>query len=592
MKEDKNINIKKHLWENKLRYFAGLFVFFVLSVITVTIPRISGRIVDNVEIGALEPQQLLLLCLQIVGLALAVVLCNFLARVFILSSVHRFDMENRNKIFKYLLKLSMRYYNKNSVGDIMALSTNDLRAIRMSMMRTIMMTGRGLFTIGLSFIAMTQIASLKLALIVMIPFPFLVLLTIKLGPIMRGKFRTVQDTFAGMTSKTQENVSGIRVIKAFVQEEAEINNFKEINQKYFDDNKNMIKTSSTFHSVAGLLIASSFLLLFAAGGTMVVNGGMSTGDYVVAVQYIGNMIRPFMMIGMMVEMIQQGKASYTRINNFLDEPVDIKENVDKDDFINSTGKHGIEGHIKIDNLTFKYEEDSEPVLKNISLTLDPGETLGVIGKIGSGKSTLGLLLMRLYHAESGMIKVDGYNIEDLPVDILRQNIGYIPQQNFLFSDSIAENVGFSPEELDEEKVVRSIRLAQIEDAVMDLEYGVNTELGEKGVNLSGGQKQRLSIARALYRNPSILIVDDALSAVDTETEARILEQLKPFTQDITTVIIAHRVSTIEHADVIIVLDEGRIVEKGTHEELIAKKGEYYDIYNRQQLSSKSVGGDV
>lgn len=588
---NERISLSRHLKDNKWRYITGSLLLMATSGIQAVIPRISGNIIDSIEQSAIDGGGILRTGGIIAILAFSYVLLRFLSRYQILNGTNLFDRDSRDKMFAYLTTLSMKYFNRHSTGDIMALSTNDLRTVRMALMRGIMVLVGALFSIIISIVIMVKTVSPLMTAIVFIPFPFLMFVMYRFGPVMRRRFLIVQESFSDMVRKAEENVSGIRVIKAFVQERPEIRNFEELNEANFNANFRMIRTTSLFHPLITVLGSVSALLILWVGGTMALDGRISVGDFVASMQYVGNITRPFAMMGMILELIQRARASYGRLLKLFYEKPDIVNPVEEKEFLDDAYDPDhpakLKGLIEMKNLTFAYDEDLPDSLKDINLTIRPGETLGIIGRIGSGKSSLAQLVLRLYDTQRrGMLFIDGVDIQDIPLSMLRRSVGYVPQQNFLFSDSIAANINFSPESRTREEIEQAAHIACIDDAIDELPDGYDAELGERGVNLSGGQKQRISIARAISKDPTILVLDDCLSAVDTQTEEWILSQLRPYSADRTTLIIGHRVSTMQYADRVAVLDEGRLVELGTHEELLNLGGIYSEIYHRQQLEAK------
>ncbi|MGI5878580.1 MAG: ABC transporter ATP-binding protein [Christensenellales bacterium] len=586
------VSLKRHLSENRWRYIGGALLLLATSLIQVAIPRISGDVIDRIDMRSIDSVGILQMVGVIAALAVSFVGVRFLSRYLLLSGTHLFDRESRDKMYAYLSTLSMKYFNRRSTGEIMALSTNDLRVVRMALMRTVMVLVGSLFTIAMSIVIMVRTVDPLMTAIVFLPFPFLMLVMHRFGPIMRQRFRIVQESFSDMMRKAEENVSGIRVIKAFVQEEPEIGHFERLSNENMTANFRMIRTNSLFHPLITVLGSISTLLILWAGGMMALDGRITIGDFVASMQYVGNITRPFAMMGMILEVIQQARASYGRIMELFYEKPEITDPAGGEkaflgDAYDPERPAKLRGVIEMRDLRFTYDEELPDSLHGITLTIRPGETLGVIGHVGSGKSSLAKLITRLYDTrERGMLLIDGHDIRDIPLSLLRRSIGYVPQQNFLFSDTIANNINFAPEPRTREEIEEAARIACVHEMIEELPDGYDSELGERGVNLSGGQKQRISIARALVKDPTILVLDDCLSAVDTQTEERILTRLKPFAARRTTLIIGHRVSTMQHADRIAVLDEGRLVELGTHQELIELGGIYSDIYRKQQLEEK------
>jgi ATP-binding cassette subfamily B multidrug efflux pump len=575
------------LSKNKKKYLIGITALLFINILQLAVPRITGNVIDRIESLSINGSQLLTYSGIILLIALMVFVLNYLSRVCIIGSSNLFELEIRSKLFRHLLDLSMDYYSRKGVGDIMALSVNDVGAIRMAMGRGIQLVADTIFKLIFSIVIMSRAINLHLTLIVIIPFPLMVFVMVRFGGVIHSRFKRVQESFADLTRKVQENISGIRVIKAFSQEDEEIENFRRINEENYRINMRLVRIQSLFFPLISFLSSISFLLVLIYGGTLVARQEISLGDFVAFNSYIGILIRPITSIGRIINFIQRGKASMERIQELLGEKPKVYDNNKSMALLCTKSLDKLQGRIEFKNLSFAYEEGQEPVLKDITLTLEPGKTLAIIGRVGSGKSTLASLLLRLYNPPArGQLLVDGMDILDIPLKFLRENIGYVPQDNFLFSSSIKDNIAFMPQTTDMSQVENAAKISQIYDNIIEFPDGFGTILGERGVNVSGGQKQRLSIARALIKNPSILILDDCLSSVDTQTEEKILEGLKKVMHSRTCIMIAHRISTIKDADEIIVLDHGRIMERGTHLDLLEQNGIYSQMYEKQLLEEK------
>ncbi|MDW8800911.1 ABC transporter ATP-binding protein [Clostridium sp. A1-XYC3] len=582
--------IKSFLYENKKRYVKGAIALLLINVLQVTIPKITGKLIDSVQIGSIGTGGVVMYSSLVVAVAAAIFGLNYLTRLQIMGASLLFQYQTRNHIFNHLEKLSTRFFNKNTTGDIMALSVNDVSAVRMALGRGVNLIIDTLFLLILSLVTMGNTISIKLTLIAFLPFPLLILIAGNFGIIINKRFKMVQESFGNLTTKVQENISGIRVIKAFVQEKEEIENFKKVNRANYEINMKLVKTWGAFYPLTEFLTSASYLIVLVYGSTLVLKGEITLGDFIALNSYIGVLVRPIRFIGSIVNVIQKGRASMERIEKLFGEKSEVFDSI-KENAVNYKIKREdfkLEGTVDFKNLTFRYSNEQKPVLKDINLSLKKGKITAVVGKVGSGKSTLANLVLRLYNPlEKGQLLIDGTDITEIPLKTLRSSIGYVPQDNFLFSQSIKDNIAFSEKEYSMEEIKEAAKISQIYQSILDFPDGFNTVLGERGVNISGGQKQRISIARAIIGNPSILILDDCLSAVDTSTESKILKELKDIMKNCSCLIISHRISTIKYADEIVLLDEGSIAERGTHNDLIELGGLYYEMYKKQILEESN-----
>lgn len=565
--------------EHKWRYILGIIFILAVDILQLVFPKILGYLVDDLQTMNITMRIIAKYIGIIILVAFATFIFRFLFRIYIFGTEKKLERHLRKTLFDHLLTLSPSFYNTHKTGELMAYATNDINAVRASMgMGVLLITDTFFLTITTLFIMLRTI-DVRLTLLALIPLPIISILSVKFGTIVHSRFKAVQEAFAGLSDKAQESISGIRVIKSFVQEDKELESFNQISKNAFNKNIALAKLWAIANPFVGLIVTLSFIIVLGYGGTQVVYGKLSLGDFVAFNTYLGMLIWPMMAFGWMINLLQRGRASLDRLNIILHTKPDI-EDVDPLDI------DEIVGEITFKDVTFTYPRTQEPVLKNINIHIPAGNSLGVIGGTGSGKSTFANLILRLFEAQRGQILVDGYPIEHIPLAILRENIGYVPQDSFLFSTTIAENIAFSNIDLSMDKIERAAKMAHVYDDIKAFPEGFDTIVGERGVTLSGGQKQRVSIARALITDPNILILDDSLSAVDTQTEDSILSSLKDVVKKRTSIIISHRVSTIQNTDEIIFLDGGEIVERGTHEELLALKGHYYSLYQKQLLEDE------
>jgi ATP-binding cassette subfamily B protein len=473
--------------------------------------------------------------------------------------------------------MSAKYYQDHNPGEVMAHMTNDLEAVRMAL-------GPGILTLidvmalgTITIYNMIVKINPMLTMAAIIPLLMIAVSARFMGREMHKRFSGRQDAFAHLTDFVQENLSGIKVIKSFIQEDKSIKAFENVNKNTFDKNMRLINLQALMHPYMGMISGLALTVAIGYGGYITIYGKITLGEFTAFIQYLGMLVWPMMGIGMTINMFTMGSASLERIETILNEPVEIKDS-ERIIPINS-----FDGSIEVKDLNFKYPGSDKYVLRDINFKVQKGQTLGIIGRTGSGKTTLVNLLLRIFDPNNKTIFLGGYNILDIPLSVLRKNIGYVPQDNFLFSDTISNNIDFGLRKNDREKITEAAKAASVHDNIVEFKDGYDTLIGERGVSLSGGQKQRISIARALIKDPEILILDDSVSAVDTDTEEKILTHLKEERKNKTNIIIAHRISTIQDSDLIIVLDEGKIVESGKHNELLKKEGLYSSIYEKQLL---------
>jgi len=509
------------------------------------------------------------------SLVVAAFLLKFLWRYFLIGNCRSLECDLRDSLFKHLQTLPLNFYSNSKTGDLVAYAINDVQAVRKTFGFGLIHILDGLTSCIISIIFMAQTIDPVLTLMALAPVPLAVFLMIKVGSQIRGRFRKVQEAFAAISEKVQENISGIRVIKAFAQEKEEVDNFLKYSQRRIDTQMNLTRVSALLGPCGQLCLGISFLLFIVYGSRLVINGNISLGDYVAFSTYMLTILRPVMSISRIIDTWQRGIASYKRLGTIFDTPPATGLTSEE------SSVSGIKGKLEIINLSFTYPGAKRRALKNVNFTLEQGRTLGIIGKTGCGKTTLINLLLRLYDVEDGHILIDGIDINDIPVDILRECIGYVPQDNFLFSTTIKKNIEFFRSIYSDDEIEEAAKASGVYENIVSFPDGFDTMVGERGTTLSGGQKQRISIARAIVKNPSILILDDSLSAVDTKTEVEILGNLKHVLENRTGIIISHRISTIMHADEILYMNGGRIVERGNHEQLMALKGQYFELYKAQ-----------
>jgi ATP-binding cassette, subfamily B, multidrug efflux pump len=562
----------------------GLLTVVMSNLFTVAQPMFIGRAVDSLNAGleahALGPTGLLQYALLVVGFSLAAGVFTFLTRQTIIVVSRRVEFDLRNDFLSHIQKLPLSYFQNTPTGDLMALATNDIGAVRNALGPGIMYPTDTLMTFVMVLIIMLS-TDWQLTLLALIPLPFVSVAVYRLGKVVHQKFEERQEQYSALTTRAQENLSGIRVVKAYVREAHEISVFHSMSWEYLKKNLVLARVQSIMWPLMFLLVGFSLIITLYFGGGRVIEGRLSIGTLTAFFGYLAMLIWPMIAFGWVINILQQGAASMGRLGRTLDILPDIRDDDRVDRSITS-----LRGTIEFRDVSFTHRGADRPALQNIDLRIPAGSTLAVVGYTGSGKSTLASLIPRLYDTTSGEVLIDGVDVRRIPLEVLRSHIGFVPQETFLFSDSLEDNIRYGEAEGTEGDVREAAEVSQIARDVEDFPMKYETVLGERGITLSGGQKQRTSIARAVMRRPKILILDDALSAVDTYTEEEILTRMRTVMKGRTSIVISHRISTVKAADMIIVLHEGTIVERGTHEELVTYGGIYAELYRKQLLEEE------
>ena len=567
----------------KKRYAIGITLLAMTSLANLIPPRVLGVMADELDKNHITWSQYGLLILAVIATAIVIYILRYFWRKQIWGGAAKLERQMRSKLYHHFMIMDRTFYQRHRTGDLMAHATNDVLAIQN-------VAGDGILTlvdalvIGIStIIAMICFIDFRLTIVALVPFPFLAYSAKRLGTRLHDAFDKSQAAFSKLNNKTQESVSGIKVLKTFGEDENDTSSFDQMVDKTIKINKKVFVWNCLFDPLGTFIVGMTYAITIIYGGLLVKNNTLSIGQLVSFIAYIGNMVWPMFAIGYLFNILERGSASYDRVQKLLDEkPLITDAHADE----KLTSKD-IYGDLQYNIKKFAYPDEKEiPVLTNIQFTLKPGQTLGLVGKVGSGKTTIIQLLLREFDDYQGEILLNGHDIRTIPLNVLLRNIAYVPQNNYLFSTSIQKNIAFSQGDAGENQIIEAAKKSDLHNDILQMPLAYNTLVGENGISLSGGQRQRISIARALLKHSQILIMDDALSAVDAKTETTILSSLKQERRNKTTIIAAHRLTSVMNADLILVLKNGHIIERGTHQQLLKQDGWYAEMWRRQELEDK------
>lgn len=561
----------------KWQYTFGITMLVAVGIIVLIPPKIIGLTLDAIADKTLTKMQLINYLLIIAIIAMLSYVLRFYWRKMIFGSANHLAKILRERLFIHYTKMGPNFYERKRIGDLMAHATNDISAVQMAAGGGILTLFDSVITGGFVVAAMAITIDWRLTVIALLPLPIMAIMTSYYGKLLHKYFKHAQEAFSNLNDKSQESISGMKVVKSFGYEKEDLSDFKRLSEEVVEKNVHVAKVDALFDPTINLIIGMSYLLTLGVGAKFIVDNIISIGDLVTFTTYLSLLVWPMLAIGMLFNIVERGSASYDRIEQILAE----KPEEDVAGALSTIPAGDISFHVD----SFTFPDDEKPTLNNVHFELKSGETLGIVGRTGSGKSAIIKLLLRQFEHFNGEIKYDGVSILDYERQKYMQAIGYVPQEHFLFSTTVYENIAFANVRAPKEEVQQAARLAYIHNDIERFTNGYETVVGERGVALSGGQKQRISIARALILKPNLLILDDSLSAVDARTEEAILQNLREERTDATTIIISHRLSAITHANTILFMENGTVVEKGTHEELMTNRGRYYEMYQLQQLEA-------
>ncbi|MGE1129519.1 ABC transporter ATP-binding protein [Bacillus wiedmannii] len=579
------INLAWFFKQEKRAYIIGIIMLFGVALLELVAPKVLGIVVDEINNGTLTSEKLLKWVILLVVVGITMYILRYLWRIMIFGSSLKLARQLRKNLYEHFTKMSPSFYQSRRTGDLMAHATNDIQAIQQTAGSGVLTLVDSLAVGGCVLVAMGFTISWKLTLLSLIPMPIVAISTNYYGTLLHKRFHKAQQSFSEINDKVQESMSGMKVIRSLGQEKEDLQAFRKKSEDVVHKNMLVARIDSLFDPTISLIVGFSFLIAVCYGSVLVVRGELTVGDLVTFTTYLGTLVWPMLAFGWLFNIMERGRASYDRVEKILSQKSDV---VNREDAVHKVAS----GDVTFAVDSFSYKKNELLQLIDVHFDLKKGETLGVVGRTGAGKTTLLKCLIREYDHFSGELKVGERDIRDVTLYGVRSAISYVPQDHFLFSASIGENIAFGKADATYNEITRAAEIACIHDDILQFSEGYETVVGERGVSLSGGQKQRISIARALLTNAEILILDDCLSAVDAKTEETILNALKRERAGKTTIITAHRLSAIQHANLILVVDEGRIVQRGTHEQLMEENGWYKEMYESQQLEALVEKGGV